>query len=86
MNEYLAAGAHITDDLSTADAIVGEFAQLYLCMMYMYYEHAITNMQVHVLLPHTLITPTHTHRMLMNNVKAHHITCIVSLSLSPSQV
>ena len=39
MNEYLAAGADITDDLSTADAIVGKI-HVYKCTtfcIYMYY-------------------------------------------------
>ena len=30
MNEYLAAGAQITDDLSTADAIIGRDIYMYM--------------------------------------------------------
>lgn len=45
MNEYLAAGAHITDDLSTADAIVGvkqpPIDNLIQDKTYMFFSHTI---------------------------------------------
>ena len=87
MNEYLAAGADITDDLSTADAIVGKI-HVYKCTtfciyarttlyMYMYNMHVHAEIYVCVLPQHTLLTPK-------NAILYMYMKLAYSLSLFPS--